>query len=105
MQLVSSIEIEHLDKKLAARNKIFLVPAIIAIVVACFLIINVALGLFGVLWYNINKRRSEIGLRRAVGASGNSVSKQLVGEALVSVNICTYYRFVFRNAISIVKCV
>jgi putative ABC transport system permease protein len=79
----SSIEIEHLDKKLVSKNKIFLVPAIIATVVACFLIINVALGLFGVLWYNINKRRGEIGLRRAVGATGNSVSKQLVGEALV----------------------
>ena len=79
----SSIEIEHLDKKLVSKNKFMLVPAIIAIVVACFLIINVALGLFGVLWYNINKRRGEIGLRRAVGATGSAVSKQLVGEALV----------------------
>ena len=79
----TSIEIEHLDKKLVSKNKIFLVPAIIFIIVASFLIINVALGLFGVLWYNINKRKNEIGLRRAVGASGNSVSKQLVGEALV----------------------
>jgi putative ABC transport system permease protein len=79
----SSIEIEHLDKKLASKNKIFLVPAIIAMVVAGFLIINVALGLFGVLWYNISLRKGEIGLRRAVGASGNAVSKQLVGEALV----------------------
>ena len=79
----SSIEIEHLDKKLVSKNKFMLVPAIIATVVACFLIINVALGLFGVLWYNINKRRGEIGLRRAVGATGNSISKQLVGEALV----------------------
>ncbi len=79
----SSIEIEHLDKKLASKNKIFLVPAIIVTVVAGFLIINVALGLFGVLWYNINKRRSEIGLRRAVGATNNSVLKQLIGEALV----------------------
>ena len=56
---------------------------IILSIVAGFLIINVALGLFGVLWYNINKRRGEIGLRRAVGATGNSVSKQLVAEALV----------------------
>jgi putative ABC transport system permease protein len=79
----SSIEIEHLDKKLASKNKIFLVPAIVVTVVASFLIINVALGLFGVLWYNINKRRSEIGLRRAVGATNNSVLKQLIGEALV----------------------
>jgi putative ABC transport system permease protein len=79
----TSIEIEHLDKKLVSKNKIFLVPAIIFMIVAGFLIINVALGLFGVLWYNINKRKGEIGLRRAVGASGTSVSKQLVGEALV----------------------
>ena len=79
----TSIEIEHLDKKLVSKNKIFLVPAIIFMIVAGFLIINVALGLFGVLWYNINKRKGEIGLRRAVGASGSSVSKQLVGEALV----------------------
>lgn len=56
---------------------------IILMIVAAFLIINVALGLFGVLWYNINLRKSEIGLRRAVGASGNAVSKQLVGEALM----------------------
>jgi putative ABC transport system permease protein len=79
----TNIEIEHLDKKLVSKNKVMLVPMIIAFVVAGFLIINVALGLFGVLWYNINKRRGEIGLRRAVGATGNSVSKQLVGEALV----------------------
>jgi putative ABC transport system permease protein len=79
----STIEIEHLDKKRVDKNKIMLVPTIIMLVVAGFLIINVALGLFGVLWYNINKRKGEIGLRRAVGASGNAVSKQLVGEALV----------------------
>ena len=79
----SSIEIEHLDKKLVSKNKLMLVPTIIMLVVAGFLIINVALGLFGVLWYNISKRKGEIGLRRAVGASGAAVSKQLVGEALV----------------------
>lgn len=79
----TSIEIEHLDKKLVAKNKVMVVPIIIGVVVAGFLIINVALGLFGVLWYNINKRKGEIGLRRAVGATGSSVSYQLVGEVLV----------------------
>jgi len=79
----TSVEIEHLEKKLVSKNKIMLVPMIIALMVAGFLIINVALGLFGVLWYNINKRKSEIGLRRAVGAAGSSISWQLVGEALV----------------------
>jgi putative ABC transport system permease protein len=83
----TNIEIEHLDKKLVSKNKVMLVPMIIAAVVAGFLIINVALGLFGVLWYNINKRKGEIGLRRAVGASGANVSNQLVGEALVLATI------------------
>jgi len=59
------------------------VPIIVMLIVGCFLIINVALGLFGVLWYNINKRKGEIGLRRAIGASGQSVSSQLVAEALI----------------------
>ncbi len=79
----SNLEIEHLSKKHTSKNNATLVPIIILMIVAGFLIINVALGLFGVLWYNINKRKGEIGLRRAVGASGNSISKQLVGEALV----------------------
>ena len=48
-----------------------------------FLIINVALGLFGVLWFNISKRRSEIGLRRAIGATGSNVSTQFVGEVIM----------------------
>lgn len=79
----ANIEIEYLSEKRVVKNKFMLVPMIILLVVAAFLIINVALGLFGVLWYNINKRRSEIGLRRAVGASAGSISKQLIGEALV----------------------
>ncbi|HTE23339.1 ABC transporter permease [Flavitalea sp.] len=79
----ANVEIEHLSEKRVVRNNLSLVPMIILLIVAGFLIINVALGLFGVLWYNISKRRGEIGLRRAVGASGVSISKQLVGEALV----------------------
>ncbi|MBD0375043.1 MAG: ABC transporter permease [Flavisolibacter sp.] len=91
----TSIEIEHLDKKLAAKNKLSLVPMIIMLIVGGFLIINVALGLFGVLWYNINKRRSEIGLRRAVGATGSAVSWQLVGEALVLSTLALLIGFFF----------
>jgi putative ABC transport system permease protein len=78
-----AVEIRHVDEMRDARNERTYIPMIIFSIVACFLIINVALGLFGVLWYNINKRKSEIGLRRAIGASGNSVSAQLVYEALI----------------------
>jgi len=79
----SDVEIEHLSDKRTSINYFTLVPMIVLLIVACFLIINVALGLFGVLWYNINKRRGEIGLRRAVGATGRSVSSQLVNEAMI----------------------
>jgi putative ABC transport system permease protein len=79
----SNVEIEHLADKRKNMNYFALVPMIILLIVAFFLVINVALGLFGVLWYNINKRRGEIGLRRAVGASGNAVTRQLIGEAMV----------------------
>jgi putative ABC transport system permease protein len=79
----SDVEIEHLVNKRTSINYFTLVPMIVLLIVACFLIINVALGLFGVLWYNINKRRGEIGLRRALGATGNSVSAQLVNESMI----------------------
>jgi putative ABC transport system permease protein len=79
----SDVEIEHLADKRVSINYFTLVPIIVLLIVASFLIINVALGLFGVLWYNINKRRGEIGLRRAVGATGKAVSAQLVTESML----------------------
>lgn len=79
----SNIEIEHLDSKRKSINYFALVPMIVLSIICGFLIINVALGLFGVLWYNINQRRGEIGLRRAMGATGQSVSIQLVAESLI----------------------
>ena len=79
----SNIEIEHMVNKRKSTNLFSLVPMIVTLIVACFLVINVALGLFGVLWYNINKRKGEIGLRRAIGASGQAVSSQLVSESLI----------------------
>src|ERR1700753_3190284 len=79
----SDVESAPMRDKRTTLNYFTLVPMIALLIVACFLIINVALGLFCVLWYNINKRRGEIGLRRAIGATGNSVSGQLVNEAMI----------------------
>lgn len=59
------------------------IPIIATLSISGFLIFNVALGLFGVLMYNINKRRPEIGLRRAVGAAPNSIIGQFVLEMLL----------------------
>lgn len=55
-------------------------PMILAVVVALFLIVMVGLGLVGVLWLSVTRRTAELGLRRAMGASGISVRRQIVGE-------------------------
>jgi putative ABC transport system permease protein len=51
--------------------------------IAGFMLIMVALGMVGVLWQSVARRRREIGLRRAVGATGRAVSLQVLGELLV----------------------
>lgn len=75
---ISSLEDLH-----AGNVKDMLMGMLLYGVVAGFLIFNVALGIFGVLWYSINRRRGEIGLRRAVGADSSQIFKQITGEALV----------------------
>jgi len=55
--------------------------AVFLVVLALFL--NVIFGLFGVLWYDISLRRSEIGLRMAVGASKGRIYRQFLSEMLV----------------------
>lgn len=77
------VEIEHLADKRVVKNNITLIPLLIFMVIAGFLIINVSLGLFGVLWYTISKRKAEIGLRRAMGATGKAIARQVVSETLV----------------------
>ena len=65
------------------RRLYTLVPVVGLCLMGLFLIINVALGLFGVLWYNISQRRAEIGLRRAMGATGAGIGGQFLGEMMV----------------------
>jgi putative ABC transport system permease protein len=51
--------------------------------VAFFLLVMVALGLTGVLWLTVTQRAREIGLRRAAGATGVGIRRQVLGEVLV----------------------
>jgi len=57
-----------------------IVPIILSVVVAVFLILMVGLGLVGVLWLSVTRRTAEMGLRRALGATGSSVRRQVLGE-------------------------
>lgn len=75
--------IESLDNKRKSKSRPFWIPIVALLSISGFLIFNVALGLFGVLVYNIKKRRAEIGLRRAVGADPLNISKQFIYEILI----------------------
>ena len=73
----------YLDEARKSQHDKTLVPVIIFLIICGFLLINVALGLFGVLNVSITRRRGEIGLRRALGATEGSISRQFVGEMWV----------------------
>ena len=74
------INLEEARKRTSRQTWI---PLIALLSICVFLILNVALGLFGILWYNISKRRAEIGLRRTLGASRSNISQQLILEILL----------------------
>lgn len=79
----NSFNIRNLEEMRRRTNRSVWIPMIALLGVCGFLCVNVAMGLFGVLWHNIQKRRSEIGLRKAVGASSGSISRQFILETLV----------------------
>lgn len=57
-----------------------LTPIMILSVIAAFLLLMVAFGLFGVLWQNTTRRIPEIGLRRAIGANAGNIYRQIIAE-------------------------
>jgi putative ABC transport system permease protein len=58
--------------------------------VAANLILMVALGLIGVLWQNVTRRKSEIGLRRALGASAKDIYRQVLIELMIIASAGTF---------------
>jgi putative ABC transport system permease protein len=75
-----SVEVQYINQMKGTQNLFYQIPMSIALVVCAFLAINVALGLLGVLFQNINRRRGEIGVRRAMGATARAVQRQFIGE-------------------------
>jgi putative ABC transport system permease protein len=79
------MRVKRMDRMREIGLRVRLVPIYVAGIVALFLITMVALGLTGVLWQTVTRRTREIGLRRALGASGAGVRAQVLLEvALVA---------------------
>jgi putative ABC transport system permease protein len=78
-----SATVRTLPEMHESQMKQLLTKPVLLGLMSIFLLLNVALGLFGVLWLNINQRRAELGVRRALGAPAGAISGQIVGEILV----------------------
>jgi putative ABC transport system permease protein len=78
----STFQVDPLSKMRRSLMRLKLVPFVAAAMIAAFMLIMVALGMVGVLWQSVARRRREIGLRRALGATARGVSLQVLGELL-----------------------
>ena len=82
-----SYEIAPLTAMRATLLKEQLVPLAVVAVIAAFMLLMVAFGLFGVLWQNTTRRIPEIGLRRAIGARAGDIYRQIIVEQLL---VCSF---------------
>jgi putative ABC transport system permease protein len=75
-----TFRIRHMDLMRTNLLRTRLSPLVLGGIVGLFLISMVTLGLTGVLWQNVTRRTRELGLRRALGASGPAVHRQILLE-------------------------
>lgn len=84
-----SFRVRHMDQMRSAFLRARFSPILIGAIVGSFLIAMVTLGLTGVLWQTVTRRTREIGLRRAMGASGPRVRTQILLEVALLTTIAT----------------
>ncbi len=95
----SDFEIVKVEEQRAFRNSLTLIPLGILGFLALFLIINIILGLFGILRYNIARRVPEVGLRKAVGATSGAIRQQFTGEMMALTFVAFVIAFIFAAQI------
>ncbi|HEX6086732.1 MAG TPA: ABC transporter permease [Thermoanaerobaculia bacterium] len=75
-----TFRVRHMDAMRRSMLRTRFAPLVLGGIVGLFLISMVTLGLTGVLWQNVTRRTRELGLRRALGASGPAVHRQILLE-------------------------
>jgi putative ABC transport system permease protein len=75
---LNSLENMHTSQNVESYQRNYL-----TVIIAIFIIVNILLGTVGILWYNTNLRYHEIGIRRAIGATGKKIRQHLIGESIL----------------------
>ncbi len=75
-----TVRIRRMEQMRRLMLRLRVTPLAVLSVIALFLITMVGLGLTGVLWQTVTRRMREIGLRRALGATGHGVRSQVLTE-------------------------
>lgn len=69
-------------------------------ILAAFFLVNVFLAVIGTFWFHVVRRRSELGLRMAVGSERNGIMRMMIGEGLLLLTIATLPAFLlFLNLV------
>lgn len=82
-----SFRVRSMAQERERAIRMCLAPLVVGGIIALFLVSMVGLGLTGVLWQSVTKRTRELGLRRAMGASGQHVHRQILMEILLLATI------------------
>lgn len=91
----SDFSMTKVEASRQSTNSRTYIPLIGMLFLAIFLIINISMGLFGILRYNIAKRKPEIGLRKVIGATSGAIRRQFTGEMMVLTVLAFIIAFIF----------
>lgn len=64
-----------------------------------FFLLNIALGIVGTFWFRNQTRRSEIGLRMAMGSTRITLQRQFIGEALLLFTLAVIFAVIINYAV------
>ena len=85
-----SMRVSRMEADRAFAHRFMAAPVVVGGVIALFLISMVALGLTGILWQTVTRRTREIGVRRAMGASGGGVNAQILLEVILLTTLALF---------------
>lgn len=89
-----TVTVSRLESIRSSYLRSALTPLVVMAIVAGFLVTMVGLGLIGVLWQSVARRRNEIGLRRALGSTAAGTRGQILGELVALTSIAVAFGIV-----------